>query len=224
MTAVDSTPSEAGSTRSAAPTRQTWALWGAAAGALGLATNIAFSGPQPPGRVGVEVVDTLSRGVYHAGAVSGYLAAAALLMFAAGLWRWSDRQGSRSVALRAAPLALVASVGAMIAGLGVKGQLAEYLNGGINADNFTDESLLVFFLLDDLAGYFSWWGVSIALLCLAWLSLRERLLPRWIGVVAGVFGALPVLYLLAAGFTGFAGIAGPPALLVVALGMALRRE
>ena len=204
--------------------RATWAWWGTAAGVLGVLTNVVLSAAQPDPPVGVEVVDSLTRGRYHATAVMGFLAATALLLFAAGLWRWADRQASTSLALRAAPMALVASAGAMIAGYGVKGQIAEYLPGGMNPDNFTDESMLVFYLLDDLAGYFAWWGVAVALLCLAVLAFRERLLPRWTGAVAGFFGALPVLYLLAAGFTGFAGIAAPVALVVVGTGLALQPE
>jgi hypothetical protein len=84
--------------------------------------------------------------------------------------------------------------------------------------------MFVFLLLDDLAGYFSWAGVTVALACLAWLSLRERLLPRWLGVVAALFVVPPLLFLLLTGFTGFSGISGTVGLVVVGTAMALRRS
>ena len=202
----------------------TWALWGTAAGVLGVITNIVLSTSVDDYKNQDTVIDGLSRSRYHAGAITGYLAAAALLLFAAGLWRWADRQASVSLALRAAPLALVASAGAMVAGYGVKGQLAEYLPGGLNADNYASDQLFVFFMLDDLAGYFAWSGVTIAAGCLAWLALRERLLPRWLGVVAALFTAAPLAYLLASGFTGFSGLVAPLFLVIVGTGLALRRD
>jgi hypothetical protein len=204
--------------------RATWALWGTAAGALGAVTNLGLSFQHGDGLIGVDVVDRMSRGIFHAAAVTGYLAAAALLLFAAGLWRWADRQATSTLALRAAPMALVAAAGSLFVGYGVKGQLAEYLPGGMNPDNYPPEGLYVFMVTDDLAGFYSWSALTVALACLAWLSLRERLLPRWVGVVAAVVVVPPVLFLLVSGFTGFSGIVGPLGLAVVATGIALRRE
>lgn len=206
--------------------RSTWWLWGTTAGVLGILTNVVLASGKDLGeeRVTAAVVETLSRGPFHAAAVTGYLAVAALLMFAAGLSRWADLQASASLALRAAPLAVAAAAAALTIGYGVKGQLAEYLPGGMNPDNFSSEGLFVFYLLDDLAGYFGWLGVTVAGACLAWLSLRERLLPRWIGAVAALLVLPPVLFLLLTGFTGFSGLSGPVLLVVVGTGMALRRE
>lgn len=223
MTALGTAPT---STAAAGRRRGTWALWGTAAGLLGITTNIVLATGQQDGdgRISSAVVEDLSRGTFHVGAVTGYLAVVSLLLFAAGLWRWSEQQASTSLALRAAPLGVAASAAALTVAYGVKGQLAEYLPGGMNPDNFSADGLYVFFLLDDLAGYFGWFGVTVAGGCLAWLSLRERLLPRWIGAVVTVLVMAPLLFLLVTGFTGFSGLSAPVLLVVVGTALAMRRE
>jgi hypothetical protein len=204
--------------------RSGWPLWGAAAGALGIITNIGLSSSIDYTQTPDDIVAGLSRGRYQTGAVTGYLAVACLLVFAAGLRRWADRRSSTSLALAAAPMALVASAGAMIAGYGVKGQLAEYLPGGTNPDNFGPGALYTFFLIDDLAGYFAWWGVAVAAGCLAWIALHERLLPRWFGIVATLFALAPLAYLVGTGFTGFSGLVMPLFLVVTGAVLAMQRE
>ena len=207
--------------------RSTWALWGTAAGVCGVAANMltqpSVTEAQRQGGF-EEVFPDLARGSYHLGAVAGWAAVACLLLFAAGLARWGQRQGSDSLALRTAPLALVASAGALIASYGVKGQLAAYLDGGFNDASYPDREVYVFYLLDDLAGWFSWWGVAIAAACIAWLSFRERLVVRWVGALAVLAALGPVGFLLAFGFTGYAGVVTPVFLVLAGIGMALRRE
>lgn len=207
--------------------RGTWALWGTAAGVCGLIAN-AFAQPQvtEAQRKGgfEEVFGELTRAPYHLAAVAGFAAVACLLLFAAGLARWGQRQASDSLALRAAPAALVASAGALIAAYGVKGQLASYLDGGFNEASFPDRDLYVYFLLDDLAGFCGWWGVAVALACLVWLSFRERLVVRWIGALAALGVVVPIGFLLAFGFTGISGVITPLLLVPIGIGMALRKE
>jgi hypothetical protein len=223
MTALDTAagPNATGTQRS------TWALWGTAAGAFGVVANLLASPMvDDPARADGfdEVYGQLTRGVFHVGAVAGFAAVACLLVFAAGFSRWGSRQASDSLALRTVPLALVASAGALIASYGVKGQLAAYLDGGFNAGAYPDRELYVYYLLDDLAGYFSWWGVAVAAACIAWLSFRERLVVRWVGAFAVLAVVVPTGFLLVAGFTGFAGVITPVFLVLAGIGMALRRE
>lgn len=224
MTALDSAPMTVDGTGTR---RSTWALWGTAAGVFGLVANM-IAQPQVTEAQRAagfeEAFGALSRGPYHLAAVAGFAAVACLILLAAGFRRWAGQQASDSLALRALPYALVASAGALVAAYGVKGQLAAYLDGGFNAGAYPDSELYVYFLLDELAGFFGWWGVAIAMGCLSWLALRERLLPRWIGVVAGLALAAPIGFLLAFGFTGFSGIICPVALVVVGTGLALRRS
>lgn len=207
--------------------RGTWALWGTAAGVSGLIANLLASSTvtETQRKAGFdEVYGELTRGVFHIGAVAGFAAVACLVMFAAGFARWGARQASDSLALRAVPYALVASAGALIASYGVKGQLAAYLSSGFNEGAYPDRDVYVYYLLDDLAGYFSWWGVAIAAGCIAWLSFRDRLVVRWVGVLAVLAVAVPIGFLLAFGFTGFSGVITPVFLVPAGIGLALRRE
>ena len=206
--------------------RTQWPLWGAAAGVGGIVANLITQPSVQNGdrRDADKVVDALSRGSYHIAVVFAFVAVVCLLLFAAGLSRWASRQASTSLALPAAVFGLVASSGAMIAGYGVKGQLAEYLKGGANADNYDTAALYTYFLFDDLAGFFGWFGVAVAAGCLAWLSFRERLLARWVGVLFGLMALMPALLLLAFGFSGFAGVICPVLLIPATIGMALARE
>lgn len=69
----------------------------------------------------------------------------------------------------------------------------------------------------------AWWGVVGAALFVSFMSLIERSLPVWLGVV-GVLGWLPPVGLLAVtGITGFAGVVGPVWLVVTAVGLAVSR-
>ena len=223
MTALDTAPT--GTTQ--AGRRSTWALWGTAAGVCGVVANMVAQ-PQvteDQRKAGFDAVfGQLERGPYHLAAVAGFAAVACLLLLAGGFRRWADAQSSASPALRAVPYALGASSAALTAAYGVKGQLASYLDGGFNEASLPDRDLYIYFLLDDLAGFFSWWGVAVAMACLAWLAFRERLVPRWIGAVATVAFLVPVAFLLAFGFTGISGVICPLALVVVGTGLALRRE
>lgn len=223
MTTLEATQSH---TTHSTGRRSTWALWGTAAGVCGVIANlVAASGvDEAQRRTGASVMDELTRGSYHVGAVAGFAAVVCLLFFAAGLQRWGQRQASDSLPLRVAPLALIASAGALIASYGVKGQLSSYLPGGFNDVSYEQSDLYTYFLLDDLAGYFSWWGVAVAAGCLAWLSFRERLVVRWVGALAVLAALAPLGFLLAFGFTGFAGVITPVFLILAGIGMALRRE
>ncbi len=108
----------------------------------------------------------------------------------------------------------------MVIAYGVKGALAVYLPGGINQGDYPPEGLYTLFMIDDLAPFFAWWGVAVAAAGVAWLSLRHRLLPRWIGVLSALAFVLPTAFLAITGLTGFAGATGPIWLLVASIGVA----
>jgi hypothetical protein len=206
--------------------RATWALWGSAAGVCGVIANF-LAAPdvtQAQRATGASVVEELTQGRYHVAAIAGFAAVACLLFFAAGFHRWSQRQASDSLPLRVVPLALMASAGALLFAYGVKGQLSVYLTGGMNDTSYPQSDLYTYFLIDDLAGYFSWWGVAVAAACIAWLSFRERLVVRWVGALGVVTALVPVGLLLAFGFTGISGVVAPLFLIPAGIGMALRRE
>ena len=205
-----------------------WHWWGTAAGVLGLVANIitdpvgAISIEQRKG--GVAVIDLLTRGGYHVGAVTGIAAVGCLLVLAAGYRRWAEQIGGSSLALRTLPAAIGASAAALIVGYGFKGMLAIYLPGGINQNEYPAEGLYSLFMVNDLAGFFGWWGVAFAAACLAWLGLREAMVPRWIGLFSALAFLAPVAFLAGTGLTGFPGVICPLWLAIVSAGLALRRS
>lgn len=222
-TTADTAPSSGGVAR-----RQRWPLWGAAAGVLGAVGHLATAPPAAvfeaqSGGAGVEIIDMLDRGIFHVGAVAGYAAVVCLVVFAAAWRRSIGHVGIASTAARAVPLALVASAGAMILGYGVMGALSVYLPGGINAGDIPDEGLYVLWMFLDLGPYMAWWGVVGAALLVSYISLVERRLPIWLGVVGVLAWLPPVGFLAVAGLTGFAGVVGPVWLVVTAVGLAVSR-
>ena len=207
--------------------RSTWALWGTGAGVAGILTNMVFAPTvgDELRREGTpaEVLAELSRSSYHLSAITGFVAVACLVMFAAGLARWAREQASDSLALRAAPYGVLASAGALIVAYGVKGQLSSYLEGGFNDFSYGESARYFYFLLDDLAGYYGWWGVTVTVACLAFLAFRERLVPRWIGVLGALTVLAPTGFLVAFGFTGFSGIICPVFLVIAGIGLSRQR-
>lgn len=214
-------------TAASATRRATWALWGTGAGVAGILTNMIFAPvvSEELRKTGnpEEVLAELSRSSYHLSAITGFAAVACLIVFAAGLSRWAKAQASESLALRAAPLGVLASAGALIVAYGVKGQLASYLEGGFNDQSYDDSARYFYFLLDDLAGYYGWWGVTVTVACLVVLAFRERLVPRWIGALGVLVVLVPTAMLLAFGFTGMSGLACPVFLVIAGIGMARQR-
>lgn len=204
-----------------------WALWGIAAGVLGVIANMItdplatltsaqkLQGPTALGHV--------SRLDFQVGAVAGFLAVACVLAFTAGWRQWSERQGPPVSAARLVALALTASAGAMIIGYGIKGPLAIYLPGGTDAGTYPAQGLYSLLMLNDSAPYFAWWGVVVAAAGVAWLAFRERLVVRWVGVVSILAVVATFAWLAVTGLTDFGGVAGPVWLVLASLGLALRR-
>ncbi len=91
---------------------------------------------------GPAVLGLVHRALFQIGAVTGFLAVVCVLAFAAGWRQWSERHGAPTSAARLVGLALVASAGAMIIGYGIKGPLAIYLPGGINANSYLEFAFL----------------------------------------------------------------------------------
>ena len=207
--------------------RATWALWGVGAGVAGVLTNFIFapSVGDELRKTGSpeEVLAALERSSYHLSAITGFAAVACLVLFAAGLSRWAKDQASDSLALRAAPMGVLASAAALIVAYGVKGQLSSYLEGGFNDMSYGDDARYLYFLLDDLAGYYGWWGVTITVACLVVLAFRERLVPRWVGALGVLVVLVPTAMLLAFGFTGMSGIVCPLFLVIGGIGLARQR-
>ncbi len=199
-----------------------WPLWGVAAGVLGAVGHL-FSMQdlsEEEYRGGAAVIDALERGPYHVGIVSGLAGVFCLLVFAAGWRRWAAAFAPSSLASGTLHLALTASAGAMMLAYGFKGALAIYLPDGMDEGTYANESLLTFFMFDDFSAFISWWGVAMACGAIAWLALRERRLPVWIGGVAALFAIVPVGFVTATGLPGFPGVIDPFGLVIISAGLA----
>jgi hypothetical protein len=207
--------------------RNVWALWGVAAGVLGVVTNVGLDDQSKHLKTlqpwDADVVGELNRNLYRAGVVTGFAAIVCLALFIAGWKRWAYRR-TENLAGGAVTVLLTVSAAAMLVGYGVKGGLAEYLPGGSNADNFSDSALLVLFTLNDTVGWYAWWGVIIAAGCCAWLGLRDRMLPLWVSVVGILVVVPPLIAMIFTGAVALAGLTGPLWMIAFGIALALKRD
>lgn len=205
-----------------------WPLWGAAAGVLGMVGTL-FTDTRPPetsSAITKDEVFALDPAGFHAGIIAGLAATFCLLVTAAAWRRWATEKAPGNLAAGVVSSALTASAGAMILAYGMKGSLAVYLPGGMDQGTYSADGLFSVFLFLDFAPYIAWWGVCFASLAFVWLSLRERLLPRWIGVVSIPFLLAPIVFMAATGLPGFPGVVDGLWLTVVSIGLSvgLRRS
>jgi len=186
-----------------------WPLVGAAAGLFGFLATFIFSAGDVPEHIRLtpSLFTDLSPVTYRLSFVSGYVAVALLIVFAAQWRRRVEGRVPGSTAAHVVPLGLVTSAAGLTYGYGWKGALGNYMPGGPEAGSFDDQGLYVYYVLNDFGTFIGWLGVVVAAGAVAWMSLRERTVSRWIGVVS----LLPVLLVLGLGFV--AGVAGSPGLL-----------
>lgn len=62
---------------------------------------------------------------------------------------------------------------------------------------------------------------ALALGAMAFLSLREKVVPTWIGVVSAIGVLAPLAMLVMTGLPGFPGLVGPLWLVVTGIGLAV---
>ncbi|MGE0539397.1 MAG: hypothetical protein AB7R89_04400 [Dehalococcoidia bacterium] len=224
QTTVAPTTREAAHGAVATAASNRWALWGVPAAVLGFAGLMVTPDYAGLETTGAGVIEQLDRGGYHLGIVLGIAAALCMLITAAGWQRWGARVAPDSLAARLVPMAFAASAALMMLGYGFMGSLAVYLPGGMDDGTFPTEGLYSVFMFLDFAPYIAWWGAAFAAIGIAWLSLRERSLPIWIGVVSALFALIPIAFMSITGLPGFPGVVDPLWLLIVSAGMALRRN
>lgn len=152
----------------------------------------------------MAIVGEIDQRTAHLSIVAGFITVTLLLVLAA-LWRGSiEPRQPNSTAARVVPLGLTAAAGALTLGYGWKGAAAIYHADGMDAGTYDDMGLYIYYILNDFGSYIGWFGVTVAAGAVAWMSLRERSLPIWIGMVS----CLPVLAVLS--FTGATGLPGFP--------------
>ena len=217
-------------TRSEAPVRRerrAWPLTAAAAGLCGIVATLVLDG-RGAGSNEVSLTprlfEDLDPVVYRASMVVGYLAVVLLLVTAAHWRRRVEPRVPRSTAATLVPLALVASAAGLTYGYGWKGALGSYVPGGAEQGMYDDQGLYVYYLLNDFGAYIGWMGVVVAAGAVAWMSLRERTVSRWIGVVSVLPVLQTTLMVVGMGVPGVPALLAPLWLLVAGTGLSLGRS
>ena len=202
--------------------RPRWALTATAAGACGVVATLVLDGRTSPGSVESDsLLGTLDPLTYRASMVVGYLAVVLLLVTAAGWRRHVEPRLPSSTAARVVSSGLLASAARLTYGYGWKGALGNYLPGGTDAAQLDTPGRYVYFVLTDFGPYIGWLGVVVAAGAVAHLGLRERAVPRWLGVVSLVPVLQTTLMVVGLGVPGVAALLGPLWLVVTGLALTL---
>ena len=210
-----------------AASRAAWPWVGVGAGIAGfiatLITDIHVATDGEDEVTTMAVVDQINQRTAHMSIIAGFITVALLLVLAA-MWRGTiEPKLPRSNAARVVTQSLTAAAGALMLGYGWKGASAIYHADGMDDGTYDEMGLYIYYVLNDFGSYIGWFGVTVAAGAVAWMSLRERVLPLWIGI----WSCVPVLAVI--GFTGGTGLPGFPGVtsqiwMVVAFGgMAFRR-
>ena len=108
-----------------------------------------------------------------------------LFVAATGWKRWAEQRAPRDLAARTIGTALAATATINIIFTCLAGSMALYLPGGTDEGWLSREGIFVNYTLLDFGQLLGWWGAVVAAVCVATLSLRRnRVLPRWMGVVS----------------------------------------
>jgi hypothetical protein len=197
-----------GTTTTPRTRRPRWPLLASAAGLTGLSATLVLDGrTADAASLDHQLFVDLDPVTYRLSMVLGYLTVVLLLVLAATWRRRVEPLLPDSTAAHLVPLGLVSSAAGLTYGYGWKGALGNYLPGSFEPTAFDDTGLYVYYVLNDFGSFIGWLGVVVAAGAIAWMGLRERAVPRWLGVIA----VLPVLQttLMVAGM----GVPGVPALL-----------
>ncbi len=161
---------------------------------------------------------------YRLSMVLGYLAVVLLLVLAATWRRRVEPLLPDSTAAHLVPLGLVSSAAGLTYGYGWKGALGNYLPDSLEPHAFDDAGLYVYYVLNDFGSFIGWLGVVVVAGAVAVLGLRERAVPRWIGVVAVLPVLQTTLMVAGLGVPGVPALLGPVWLAVTGLGLYLGRS
>ncbi len=215
-------------TTTAVPTRRArWPIAGVIAGVAGVVSILAAlsnSVSEEDAGLGAGVVDKLNRGSYHLSYVLGIVAFSALFVAATAWKRWAEHRAPRDLAARTIGAALTATATINIVFTALAGSLALYLPGGTDHGWLSDDALFVNFTLLDFGQMLGWWGGMVAAGCVASLALRrQRVLPRWMGVVSLLLVLPPLAIAATTGLPGLPGVFMPVWLVVTSIGMIFSR-
>lgn len=207
--------------------RQRWPLLATAAGLAGVTATLVLDG-RTVGDEGASLdhqlfvdLDPLT---FRLSMVLGYVTVVLLLVLAATWRRRVEPLLPDSTAAHLVPLGLVSSAAGLTYGYGWKGALGNYLPGSFEPTAFDDTGLYVYYVLNDFGSFIGWLGVVVAAGALAWMGLRERAVPRWLGVVAVLPVLQTTLMVAGMGVPGVPALLGPIWLAVTGLGLHFSRS
>lgn len=204
-----------------------WPLFGVAAGVTAFAgTMVAMSRglTEEDAARGVDVIDELDRSGYHAAFLLGLVSIGCLFLASTGWKRWADQRAGDDLAARTIPTALAATAAVNIIGVSMAGSMSLYLPGGPDEGWLSREGQFANFNYLDFGLLFGWWGTALAAMCVASLAFRRnRLLPRWMGVVSVLLLLPPVALAAGMALPGMPGFTMPIWLAVISAGMVFSR-
>jgi len=202
--------------------RPTWPIFGVVAGVTGSVSALAGISKvtEEDASEGVGVLDHLTRGTYHVSFLLGIVAFASLFVAATGWKRWAEQRAPRDLGARTIGTALSATATINIIFACLAGSMALYLPGGSDEGWLSKESIFVNYSLLDFGQLLGWWGAAVAAVCVATLALRRnRVLPRWMGVVSILLLLPPLGMAVAIGLPGLVGLTMPIWLVVISIGL-----
>jgi hypothetical protein len=220
------TPATGATTPSRHP-RQRWPLLATAAGLSGATATLVLDGRTVGDRgasLDHQLFVDLDPLTFRLSMVLGYLTVVLLLVLAATWRRRVEPLLPDSTAAHLVPLGLVSSAAGLTYGYGWKGALGNYLPGSFEPRAFDDTGLYVYYVLNDFGSFIGWLGVVVAAGAVAWMGLRERAVPGWLGAVAVLPVLQTVLMVAGMGVPGVPALLGPVWLAVTGLGLFFGRS
>jgi hypothetical protein len=198
-----------------------WPLWAVAAGLLGFVATVltdarAGDTSDPDYTVSVKDIPALDHELYRIGGMVGYVSVVALLVLAAVWHRRVSQRYAWSLGAPVVTFGFVAAAAALTLAYGWKGALGDYLHGAIEEGTYDDQGLYIYYVMNDFSPYIAWVPVTIALLGMAWMAFRERLVSRGLGVFAGLTS---LALFVAVGVTGVPGLPFASSLCLVVVGV-----
>ena len=214
-----------GSTTPTRTRRLRWPLLATAAGLTGVTATLVLDGrTADAASLDHQLFVDLDPLTYRLSMVLGYLTVVLLLVLAATWRRRVEPILPDSTAAHLVPLGLVSSAAGLTYGYGWKGALGNYLPGSFEPTAFDDAGLYVYYVLNDFGSFIGWLGVVVAAGAIAWMGLRERAVPRWLGVVAVLPVLQTTLMVAGMGVPGVPALLGPAWLVVTGLGLYVSRS
>jgi hypothetical protein len=187
-----------------------WPLLATASGVLGLVALFCEARPDGSGDyeypITAEAAVAVDHELFRVAGVLGYVTALLLLALAAV---WHQRVGRRfpeSTGATLVTFSAVATAALVTLAFGWRGALGNYLDGGSEEGSYDTEGLYNYFVMNDFSPYIAFVPLLGACYGLAWMALKEGLVSKVLGAVAGVYATLLLGAVVVTGVPGLPSI------------------